>query len=122
MAKQIAQSLSGGTEITMERLGVELENGLEKDTIYVSDCDSGRTMNPFMSWGGADKTYIATGPNILGWGVAAGFGAKLARPDRPVVVRRRRRQHAVRRPAAAVEPVALQGAGHEHRPQQPQLQ
>ncbi len=85
MVKQIAQSFSGGTEITMERLGVELENGLEKDTIYVSDCDSGQTMNPFMSWGGADKTYIATGPNILGWGVAAGFGAKLARPDRPVV-------------------------------------
>ena len=26
-----------------------------------------------------------TGPNILGWGMSAAFGAKLAQPDRPVV-------------------------------------
>ena len=38
-----------------------------------------------MSFGGADKHYIATGPNVLGWGLAAAFGAKLARPDLPVV-------------------------------------
>ncbi len=74
-----------GNSINMVRLGVELEKGLEKDTIYVSDCDSGRSMDPFLAWGGADKSYISTGPNILGWGVAAAMGAKLARPDRPVV-------------------------------------
>ena len=85
MRRSIAQDLSGGTEITMERLAAELENGLEKDTIYVSDCDSGRSMDPLLSWGGDDKTYISTGPNVLGWGVAAATGAKLARPDRPVV-------------------------------------
>jgi benzoylformate decarboxylase len=85
MRAQIGQDLNGGSEIRMERLAVELETGLDKDTIYVSDCDSGRTMDPLMSWGGADKTYISTGPNILGWGVAASTGAKLARPDSPVV-------------------------------------
>jgi thiamine pyrophosphate-dependent acetolactate synthase large subunit-like protein len=81
----IAEDLNSGSSITMERLGVELEAGLEKDAIYVSDCDSGRTMDPFMSFGGTDKTYISTGPNILGWAQAASTGAKLARPDRPVV-------------------------------------
>ncbi len=85
MREMIATDLNSGSEIKMERLAVELEAGLEKDTIYVSDCDSGRTMDPLLSWGGADKTYISTGPNILGWGVAAATGAKLARPNRPVV-------------------------------------
>ena len=42
-------------------------------------------MDPFLSFGGADKTYVANGPNILGWGMSAAFGAKLARPDQPVV-------------------------------------
>lgn len=85
MYKTIAASAGNGPAIRRERLAVELENGLEKDTIYVTDCDSGKAMDPLMSFGGADKTYISTGPNILGWGVAAAFGAKLAQPDRPVV-------------------------------------
>ena len=88
MAKMIAsigKNLDNGSSISMERLGVELEKGMEKDTIWASDCDSGRTMDAFMSFGGADKTYILTGPNILGWAQAASTGAKLARPDRPVV-------------------------------------
>ena len=85
MRQGIAQDLNNASSITMERLGVELEAGLEKDAIYVSDCDSGRTMDPFMSFGGTDKTYVSTGPNILGWAQAAATGAKLARPDRPVV-------------------------------------
>jgi len=85
MYRTIAASVGNGAAIRRERLAIELENGLEKDTIYVTDCDSGKAMNPLMSFGGADKTYISTGPNVLGWGVAAAFGAKLAQPDRPVV-------------------------------------
>jgi len=38
-----------------------------------------------MSFGGSDKQYFGTGPNVLGWGMAAAFGVKLARPDQPVV-------------------------------------
>jgi thiamine pyrophosphate-dependent acetolactate synthase large subunit-like protein len=85
MRKTIAASVGNGPAIRRERLAIELENGLDKDTIYVTDCDSGKAMDPLMSFGGADKTYISTGPNILGWAVAASFGAKLARPDRPVI-------------------------------------
>jgi benzoylformate decarboxylase len=71
--------------VTLERLAVELEAGLDPDTIYVNDVDSGKKMDPFMSFGGKNKTYIANGPNILGWGMSAAAGAKLALPDRPVV-------------------------------------
>jgi benzoylformate decarboxylase len=85
LRQTIAASAGNGPAIRRERLAMELEAGLEKDTIYVSDCDSGKAMDPLMSFGGTDKTYIATGPNILGWAVSAAFGAKLARPDRPVV-------------------------------------
>ncbi|HTR84694.1 MAG TPA: thiamine pyrophosphate-binding protein [Reyranella sp.] len=85
MLKTIAAKADNGPEIRRERLAIELENGLEKDTIYVTDCDSGRAMDPLMSFGGSDKAYISTGPNILGWAVSAAFGAKLARPNQPVV-------------------------------------
>ena len=71
--------------IRLERLAYELENGLEKDTIYVNDIDSGKKMDAFMSFGAKAKTYVANGPNILGWGMSAGLGAKLARPNSPVV-------------------------------------
>jgi thiamine pyrophosphate-dependent acetolactate synthase large subunit-like protein len=81
----IARSLADSTPISMERLGLELEKTLEPDTCYVADVDSGKTMDPLMSFGGDDKHYIGTGPNVLGWGMAAGFGVKLARPDVPVV-------------------------------------
>ena len=69
----------------MERLGLELEKNLDRDTCYVADVDSGKTMDPLMAFGGNDKQYFGTGPNVLGWGMAAAFGVKLARPDVPVV-------------------------------------
>ncbi len=75
----------GGTAIRMERLGVELEQWLDKDAIYVCDVDSGKRMDPFMNFGGDDKRYIGTGPNILGWGMAAGLGVKLAFPNQQVL-------------------------------------
>ena len=86
LRQTIAADLNNGSSIKMERLAVELEAGMDKDAIYVSDCDSGRTMDPLISWGGAGgRSYISTGPNILGWGIGAATGAKLAVPDRPVV-------------------------------------
>jgi thiamine pyrophosphate-dependent acetolactate synthase large subunit-like protein len=81
----IARSLADSTPISMERLGLELEKNLDRDTCYVADVDSGKTMDPLMAFGGDDKQYFGTGPNVLGWGMAAGFGVKLARPDVPVV-------------------------------------
>lgn len=83
---QVARSANNvASVIRRERLAFELEKGLDKETIYVTDCDSGKAMDPLMAFGGNDKTYVSTGPNILGWGIAASFGVKLARRDRPVV-------------------------------------
>ena len=81
----IARGLSDSSPIGMERLGLELEANLERDACYVADGDSGKTMDPLMTFGGDDKQYFGTGPNVLGWGMAAAFGVKLARPDVPVV-------------------------------------
>jgi benzoylformate decarboxylase len=84
--QQILKSAANvASSIRRERLAFELEKGIDKEAIYVTDCDSGKAMDPLMAFGGGDKTYVSTGPNILGWGVAASFGVKLARPDRPVV-------------------------------------
>ncbi|HEY7661651.1 MAG TPA: thiamine pyrophosphate-binding protein [Xanthobacteraceae bacterium] len=83
--QQIARENADRTPVSLERLALELEAALEKDTCYVCDVDSGKTMDPLLSFGGEGKRYIGTGPNVLGWGLAAAFGAKLARPDLPVV-------------------------------------
>ena len=81
----IARQHADRTPVSLERIGLELEAALDQDTCYVCDVDSGKTMDPLMSFGGDDKSYFATSPNILGWGMAAAFGVKLARPDQPVV-------------------------------------
>ena len=81
----LARALANSTPVSIERLGLELEANLDRDTCYVTDADSGKTMDSLMSFGGDDKPYFSTSPNVLGWGMAAGFGVKLARPDVPVV-------------------------------------
>jgi thiamine pyrophosphate-dependent acetolactate synthase large subunit-like protein len=85
MQAEIVRNLGNGSSITMERLGIELENGLDKETIFVTDCESGRIMDSMMTFGGTDKTLVSTSANILGWAQAAATGVKLARPNRPVV-------------------------------------
>src|SRR5258708_2534128 len=82
---KVAREAASSTSVTMERLGFEFEASLDPDTIYVADVDSGKTIETVMSFGGDDKRYIGTGPSILGWGMAAAFGAKLAQPDKPVI-------------------------------------
>jgi benzoylformate decarboxylase len=85
MQAEIVRNLGNGSSITMERLGIELENGLDKEGIFVTDCESGRIMDSMMTFGGTDKTLVSTSANILGWAQAAATGVKLARPNRPVV-------------------------------------
>lgn len=85
LRQDIARRNYAESPITLERLAVELERTLDKDTIFVTECDSGKSMDPLMSFGGDDKTYLSTGPLALGWAVPAACGVKLAKPDRPVV-------------------------------------
>ncbi|HEY2136814.1 MAG TPA: thiamine pyrophosphate-binding protein, partial [Xanthobacteraceae bacterium] len=76
--QRIAHERANRTPVSLERIGLELEAALDKDTCYVCDVDSGKNIDPLMSFGGDDKPYFATSPNILGWGMAAAFGVKLA--------------------------------------------
>jgi len=85
MRQIVARALADRAPIALEHLAIEFEGAFARDTIYVADVDSGKTMDLLMSFGGDDKHYIGTGPNILGWGLAAAVGVKLARPDSPVV-------------------------------------
>jgi thiamine pyrophosphate-dependent acetolactate synthase large subunit-like protein len=71
--------------VSYERLGMELETALDKDTCVIAESDSGRKMEDFMSFGGSDKQYFTTTGAALGWGLPAAFGVKLAHPDLPVV-------------------------------------
>ncbi|HEY7298090.1 MAG TPA: thiamine pyrophosphate-binding protein [Xanthobacteraceae bacterium] len=82
--RKIIEENAKRTPVSMERIGIELEAALDHDTCYVADTDSGRQIETAMSFGGG-KEFFGTGPNVLGWGMAAGFGVKLARPDQPVV-------------------------------------
>src|SRR5262249_1598091 len=82
---RIARENANRVPVRLERTGFELEATLDRDLCYVCDVDSGKNIDPLMSFGGDDKPYFATSPNILGWGMAAAFGVKLARPDQPVV-------------------------------------
>ena len=83
--QKIARENADRTPVSLERIALELEGTLDKDTCYVCDVDSGKSMDPLLSFGGSDKRYFSTGPNVLGWGMAAAFGVKLAQPDLPVV-------------------------------------
>src|SRR6202051_2472254 len=65
----IARGLADSSPISMERLGLELEANLDRDTCYVADVDSGKTMDPLMAFGGDDKQDFATGPTVWGWGM-----------------------------------------------------
>jgi thiamine pyrophosphate-dependent acetolactate synthase large subunit-like protein len=82
---KIVHENASRTPVSLERMGLELEAALAPDTCFVCDIDSGRTMEAAMSFGGKGKSYFGTGPNVLGWGLAAGFGVKLARPNQPVI-------------------------------------
>ncbi len=84
--KSIGRSLWDQSPITLDRMGMELEEILDKDTCIISDPEPGRdSMHNQMEFGGDDKQWFSNAGIALGWGVGATGGVKLALPDRPVV-------------------------------------
>jgi len=82
----IAQKRWDNDPISGERVIVELENVLEKDTVIVSDNDTYMwAIDNYLTYGPQDKDYFFNSGFALGWGLPAAFGVKLAMPDRPVV-------------------------------------
>lgn len=81
----IAKATWNDAPISWNRLAVELENTLEPDAAYVTDTDSGKKVEDYLSFGGSDKQYVGTIGAALGWALPAAFGVKLGEPDRQVV-------------------------------------
>ena len=60
--QKIARENADRTPVSLERIALELEATLDKDTCYVCDVDSGKSMDPLLSFGGSDKQYFS-GPD-----------------------------------------------------------
>ena len=72
--------------LSNERVAIELENVLERDTCVVQNVDSGHeALWAFLNIGGGNKRWISESAIVLGWGVGAAFGVQVAMPDTPVV-------------------------------------
>lgn len=77
------------TVIHPDQLGYEMEQGLEKNALLVTENAPGLGgKHDFLSYGPRpdQKQNIGHGGGSLGWGVGASVGAKLAAPDRQVVL------------------------------------
>ena len=84
--QEIARKRWNNDPISGERMIVELENTLDKNTVIVSDNDTYMwPIDNYLTYGPENKDYYFNTGFALGWGLPAAFGVKLAMPDRPVV-------------------------------------
>lgn len=84
-----ARKVFNQTVIHPDQVGYEMEQALEANALLVTENAPGLAgKHDFLSYGpGADqKQNIGHGGGSLGWGVGAAVGAKLAAPDRQVVL------------------------------------
>ncbi len=84
-ARSRAEKVWNSAPIASERLCYEVDQILEEDAIVVVETGD-RSPQKWMNFAPGKKTII--GPTTgwaLGWGIAAGLGVKIAKPDRQVV-------------------------------------
>lgn len=82
----VAQKKWDNDPISGERVALELEKLLEKDSVIVSDNDTySWPIDNYLSYGPDDKDFYFNTGFTLGWGLPAAFGVKLALPDKQVV-------------------------------------
>ena len=80
-----AQSRWDATPISHERLALELRDNLDPRCCLVHELDSGGVGLNHLTFGHNAMGYYDTTSAILGWGIGAAMGVKLALPDRQVV-------------------------------------
>ena len=90
-AERLAQARKNFNQsvIHPDQLGYEMEQNLEKHALMVTENAPGLVgKHDFLSFGprADQKQNIGHGGGSLGWGVGASVGAKLAAPDRQVVL------------------------------------
>jgi benzoylformate decarboxylase len=90
-AERLAQARKAFNQAVIhpDQVGYEMEQHLEKNALLVTENAPGlQGKHDFLGYGpGADqKQNIGHGGGSLGWGVGAAVGAKLAAPDRQVVL------------------------------------
>jgi benzoylformate decarboxylase len=84
--QSVARRRWNESSIDLARLGIELEEVLDKDACIVAEPERGRaTLHNLLETGGDDKRWFSQGGIVLGWAIPASFGVKLAMPDRAVV-------------------------------------
>ncbi|NKB39324.1 MAG: hypothetical protein GKR93_19505 [Gammaproteobacteria bacterium] len=84
--QSIARKKWNNDPISAERVVLELEELLEKDSVIVSDNDTySWPIDNYLSYGPDEKDFYFNTGFTLGWGLPAAFGVKLALPDKQVV-------------------------------------
>ena len=83
--ERAAQYFHSHTPISHERLALELRENLDPRSCLVHEVDSGSIGLSHLTFGHNKMGYYDTTSAILGWGVSAALGVKLALPDRQVV-------------------------------------
>ena len=120
--QQIVKENADRSPVSLERIGLELEAALDKDACFVGDIDSGRTIEIGHVVRRRRQEVFRHRPERARLGHGGGFRSEARAPEPAGGRGRRRRQLPVQWCAAAVDAGALQGADHEHRAQQQELQ
>ena len=119
--QKIARENAERTPVSLERIGLELEAALDKDTCYVCDVDSGKTIDPHAVLR-RQPTSNTSAPVRTCW---AGAWRRRSAPSSRGRICPWSRSSATAASASPSPPLStqapLQGAGRQHRAQQSQL-
>lgn len=86
MLQYIRQQRWNDSPPSSERVCAEIDAALPKNALVVSDGDTYRSMvEDDWTYGPDARDLYATDGGVLGWGLPAAIGVKLAHPNRPVV-------------------------------------
>ncbi len=87
--EEMAKQTYGRTPMHPYELAALIDQGIDGDAITVNESlshDFSMSHNTLQRFGGNEKRRITSGGYSLGWGIGGAIGAKIAEPDRQVVL------------------------------------